>query len=712
MAFFKSRPNFENRQMVQYMGDKIHLSGQTNFDLGNFNSYIYNSYEDFLNGVSGGSYNDVPLSAATDEFIGYSEQPVYEPGVVRIIPPTMVSFSGNTDIITGSTQEDVTGYFLTSLDSKGTVVWKSISGLTTNPNPSSGSCTPITYTNEITPCDSGDTVVVNGNLVVKGTTTSGVTTIETEIVRVEDNNMELNYGGNHSTSIGGGITVINGVSDTTPQVGSVHSNIKTQSNGGWEINPSVSVGELNDIKPYCFGVGVNNIISFGQNSLISGSGNTIQTGLNNSIIGGENNTLIGNNSVVLGGQGITGTSDNTTYVPILNIGTVGSTTSVNNLGIDSDGNVVVGSSGGSSLWYEGSGNGSVKLMDTNEATGDYSVAEGGMSDEGPLPTKSIGLSSHAEGAGTESEGITSHAEGFSTRAIGRASHAEGQNTTASGDYSHAEGTTNNVSGRASHVEGGFNQANGDYTHVEGRQNTADSDYSHVGGLGCTTTGSTSFIHSRNSFLYGDRSVVLGGEGIIGYQDDTVYVPILNIRDVLTGSSVSLLGVDSDGNVVSDNSPFVLVDGTPVDNQVGVWTSDRTIEGTSGMTYNGNSLEVEGQMSSSMSSVAAVTSATTIDWDGGNSCELYSNTSTTLTLDNPVVGSSYFIKILRIPGGSSEGPGPSVEFPSNCYFPNETPPFTLGVTDESGAIDSVVLFYDGSTYICGYNQNHGNITPPS
>ena len=48
------------------------------------------------------------------------------------------------------------------------------------------------------------------------------------------------------------------------------------------------------------------------------------------------------NSVILGGTNIRATSPNTAYVPNLNIGTVGSGTSVTNIGIDSAGNVTSG----------------------------------------------------------------------------------------------------------------------------------------------------------------------------------------------------------------------------------------------------------------------------------------------------------------------------------------------------------------------------------
>ena len=53
--------------------------------------------------------------------------------------------------------------------------------------------------------------------------------------------------------------------------------------------------------------------------------------------------MTGSRSVVLGGQNITGTTDDTVYVPYLSINSLASGTSVNNLGIDIDGNVVTGS---------------------------------------------------------------------------------------------------------------------------------------------------------------------------------------------------------------------------------------------------------------------------------------------------------------------------------------------------------------------------------
>lgn len=63
-----------------------------------------------------------------------------------------------------------------------------------------------------------------------------------------------------------------------------------------------------------------------------------------SFIFSRDSLLTGERSVLLGGQNMTGDTDDTVYVPNLNIGTVGSGTSLFNLGIDSSGFVITGSS--------------------------------------------------------------------------------------------------------------------------------------------------------------------------------------------------------------------------------------------------------------------------------------------------------------------------------------------------------------------------------
>lgn len=98
--------------------------------------------------------------------------------------------------------------------------------------------------------------------------------------------------------------------------------------------------------------GLRNILQANEEGVIIGGRDNSIIGSNKYdcvIIGGTGNTFITtgntNRSVILGGQGITATTDDTAYVPNLNIGTLGTGTSVNNLGIDASGNVVSGNTG-------------------------------------------------------------------------------------------------------------------------------------------------------------------------------------------------------------------------------------------------------------------------------------------------------------------------------------------------------------------------------
>jgi len=73
---------------------------------------------------------------------------------------------------------------------------------------------------------------------------------------------------------------------------------------------------------------------------------------------------------------------------------------------------------------------------------------------------------------------------------------------------------------------------------------------------------------------------------------------------------------------------------------------------------------------------------------------------TINLINPKAGASYFIKIIQ--GATFR----DVIFPSTVKFPGQTAPYTLDVTEVDDAIDSVVLFYDGTNFIANFSQNHG------
>lgn len=85
-----------------------------------------------------------------------------------------------------------------------------------------------------------------------------------------------------------------------------------------------------------------------HSAILGGINHNIVSGATNSVIlgGSDHNITSGaTDSVILGGSNITATEADTVYVPNLNISTVGTSTSINNLGIDANGNVVVATGG-------------------------------------------------------------------------------------------------------------------------------------------------------------------------------------------------------------------------------------------------------------------------------------------------------------------------------------------------------------------------------
>jgi len=345
------------------------------------------------------------------------------------------------------------------------------------------------------------------------------------------------------------------------------------------------------------------------NTVVGGVNNTILTGNSSTIIGGKNNTLQSStpssnitNSVILGGENLLGSEDNTVYVPNLNINSVGSNAAIYNLGIDSSGNVVSGStfSGNTSatcitdlfvtnlhgcspitihdsIEHNGStasGLLSVSLGDLTEASGDYSFAIGRQ-------TVSSGLRSYSEGNRTTASNTNSHAEGNVTNATGENSHSEGNGTIASGDESHAEGNTTTASGLSSHAEGFNTTASGDYSHAQGQSTTASGDYSHAEGNGTiasgdashaggystilngyvVASGTSSFAHfyidsaSGSRGAYGDYSAILGGvdNNIVSASTHSVILGGLgNFTNVATTNGQYSAIIAGEGNRISGN----------------------------------------------------------------------------------------------------------------------------------------------------------------
>ena len=109
-------------------------------------------------------------------------------------------------------------------------------------------------------------------------------------------------------------------------------------------------------------------------------------------------------------------------------------------------------------------------------------------------------------------------------ASGDYSHAEGYLTRASGNYSHVEGSSNLASGESAHAEGTETKATHVAAHAEGRLCEANGIYSHAGGYNSKSVGSTSFAHgyeckanSHYSFAIGENTTASGSHSCVqGY----------------------------------------------------------------------------------------------------------------------------------------------------------------------------------------------------
>ena len=129
---------------------------------------------------------------------------------------------------------------------------------------------------------------------------------------------------------------------------------------------------------------------------------------------------------------------------------------------------------------KGTGEGAEIFNDytNNQATGQFSHAEG-------YGAKAEGDASHAEGMDTVATGQGAHAEGLGTTASSGRAHAEGYSTVASGVQAHAEGSTTKASAESSHAEGTGTTASSTDQHVQGRWNIEDKNnkYAHIVGNG-------------------------------------------------------------------------------------------------------------------------------------------------------------------------------------------------------------------------------------
>ena len=217
--------------------------------------------------------------------------------------------------------------------------FSSLSGGTFTGNTSGDCITDLYLTNlyGCSPITVHDTITYNGSIIDSATTNSFI---------FGDSHVLTASTGTHGTSFDSNVILGGDSNRITPlQVGRYNAIIGGNTNeigGVSRVENNIILGSTNSSI-------INSYTSIGGSSMLGGDNNNILGGGNSAIIGGQNNTILPGiqRAIILGGQNITGTTDDTVYVPILNINNIVSGgTSVNNLGIDASGNVVTGTAGG------------------------------------------------------------------------------------------------------------------------------------------------------------------------------------------------------------------------------------------------------------------------------------------------------------------------------------------------------------------------------
>jgi len=321
MSFY-TRPNFEDRQQVQYSGDTITLSGKTHINTTGYLK-INAPILDWTGSTSASTQYNI---AGINGYINYGELSSF------IVQPPIIIQSGTT----GTTTVDVTGYFLGGLDADGRVTWLQaptgsggtiiISGGTDN------YVTGGTYSNGILILNRQ-----NGNVSITGFTTGNTTTIQftgntsasciTDLYVQRLNSCSPLY----IQDISGGDVIISPFNNGNIAIGHISASTKLDvsgktkttefqltngavngyvltsdsiGNATWQPAPSGSGGTIvisgGTISPYKFGSNIYDIVTLSGNnftlsnqSLVLGGISNIADGIGSTIINGQYNTLSG-----------------------------------------------------------------------------------------------------------------------------------------------------------------------------------------------------------------------------------------------------------------------------------------------------------------------------------------------------------------------------------------------------------------------------------
>ena len=550
MSFFQARPQFEDRQIVQYGNQSVTLSGVTiiNSTLLDFTGTTTAETSVNISGLDG-YLNGTRLSG------------------LKIKPPTL-KLSGST----GTTTQNVTGFVLQSLDTDGSVEWAPISGVSW----SISACTSPLYVSTIEACPNPtDPLYITAGNVQFGASPSIIADITntklgigtgspTERLHIKEGDLLVEHnqddvtklqvwnlvGGNTgraniSVIVSGDTTEVSGALigfgiNATPTgtfVGSYLPNSFniTTAGGTFSDRLNINIGSRRgtDAQTRFFG-GSSDFDSSSLLGIFYTSGLTITDMVNTDTLRVRDGATAGHvltsdaNGVATWQYNSTGFSGNTsgTCINELWVSTISGCSPVTiGSSIQGEGSTASGDNSFAFGWalapVTASGNYSfVAGGRDNIASGSGSFIGGGSTNTASngsavafgVGNTASGNKSFAQGQSTVASGTESHAQGQSTVASGDGAHSEGFQTIASGDYSHAEGSLTRATGLYSHVEGGGNLASGVASHAEGGWNgkffqgtSATTWNAHAEGLETLASGVHSHAEGRLTTASGQYS---------------------------------------------------------------------------------------------------------------------------------------------------------------------------------------------------------------
>jgi hypothetical protein len=268
--------------------------------------------------------------------------------------------------------------------------------------------------------------------------------------------------------------------------------------------------------------------SIGIRSFASGSGSTASG--EDSFIHSNNSIVTGDRSVVLGGQGISGTSNDFVYVPSLNINVTPTNDNRN-----------------TQILSRNSSTGNVEYIDVSTISGGTSTTFTGNTSDSCITDlyvsnifgcSPITIHDSIQSVGSTASGLLSTALGSGTQAIGEYSHAEGYRTIANGFQSHAEGTKSVANGENSHA-GGFESNALNYAEFARSSSNGSGNYGQHGiftmygsstGIGGVAMlfgdGNTDILLIDNSaYRFDVKGVAISDTGALASFDDSVTLKI-------------------------------------------------------------------------------------------------------------------------------------------------------------------------------------------